>query len=117
MFFVVLNLILAVLCFLIIGHSFLLYKINRHLNVFFVLILLFVAVPRVLIFIDGLETKDIKNSVFWDNLSLTYIYVLVFQWYFKVLLNKVKLSLYAFVQILFGIGMAFFVPKDGLTKS
>ncbi len=70
MFFVVLNLILAVLCFLIIGHSFLLYRRNRHLNVFFVLILLFVAVPRVLIFIDGLETKDIKNSVFWDNLSL-----------------------------------------------
>jgi len=86
------------------------------LNVFFVLILLFVAVPRVLIFIDGLETKDIKNSVFWDNLSLTYIYVLVFQWYFKVLLNKVKLSLYAFVQILFGIGMAFFVSKGWVNE-
>ena len=105
MFFVALNLILAVLCFLIIGHSFLLYKINRHLNVFFVLILLFVAVPRVLIFIDGLETKDIKNSVFWDNLSLTYLYVIIFQWYFKILLNDRKRSLINVIQLVVGLLM------------
>ena len=105
MFFVVLNLILAVLCFLIIGHSFLLYRRNRHLNVFFVLILLFVAVPRVLIFIDGLETKDIKNSVFWDNLSLAYLYVIVFQWYFKILLNDRKRRLINGVQLVVGLLM------------
>ena len=105
MFFVVLNLILAVLCFLIIGHAFLLYRKNRHLNVFFVLILLFVAVPRVFIFVEGLETKDIKNSVFWDNLSLTYLYVIVFQWYFKVLLNDRKWRLINVVQLVVGFLM------------
>ena len=105
MFFIVLNLILAVLCFLIIGHAFLLYKKNRHLNVFFVLILFFVAVPRVFIFIEGLETKDIKNSVFWDNLSLAYLYVIVFQWYFKILLNDRKRRLINGVQLVLGFLM------------
>ena len=105
MFFVVLNLILAVLCFLIIGHSFLLYRRNRHLNIFFVLILLFVAVPRVLIFIEGLETKDIKNSTFWDNLSLAYLYVIVFQWYFKILLNKKKFTAINGAVVIVGITM------------
>ena len=105
MFFVVLNLILAVLCFLIIGHALLLYRKNRHLNIFFILILLFVAVPRVMIFIEGLGAKDIKNSVFWDNLSLTYLYVIIFQWYFKILLNDRKRSLINYLQLAVGFLM------------
>ena len=105
MLFIILNLILAVLCFLIIGHTFILYRKNRHFNVFFVLILLFVAVPRILIFIEGLETKDIKNSNFWDNLSLAYFFVIVFQWYFKILLNKKKFTVINGVVIIIGLTM------------
>lgn len=105
MFFVAFNLVLAALCFLIIGHIFLLYKRNNHLNGFFVLILLFVAVPRVLLFIEGFDVKDIMNSTFWDHLSLTFIYLLVFQWYFKVLLNKVQWSFLTIGQIVFGVAM------------
>jgi len=106
MFFVAFNLVLAALCFLIIGHIFLLYKRNNHLNTFFILILLFVSVPRILLFIEGLDVKDLKSSSFWDNLSLTFIYLLVFQWYFKVLLNQVEWSFMALGQVVFGIGMA-----------
>lgn len=106
MFFIAFNLVLAALCFLIVGHIFLLYKRNNHLNAFFILILLFVAVPRILLFIEGYDVKDLKNSSFWDNLSLTFIYLLVFQWYFKVLLNKVRWSFIALSQIFFGISMA-----------
>ena len=106
MFFKILHIIVPVLCFLIIAHQLINYKKNRNFNFFFIAVLFFVSIPRVLIFLDGMKTREVVESAFWNNISLAYLYVLVFQWYFKVLLNKVNLTRNTFFQLLFGVVVA-----------
>jgi AraC-like DNA-binding protein len=55
---------------------------------------------------DAMKNREVLESAFWNNISLAYLYVLVFQWYFKVLLNKVNLTGYTVFQLLFGVVIA-----------
>jgi len=55
---------------------------------------------------DAMKNREVLESAFWNNISLAYLYVLVFQWYFKLLLNKVNMTGYTVFQLLFGVVIA-----------
>lgn len=116
MLFKILHIIVPVLCFLIIAHHLTNVRKNRNFNIFFIIILLFVSIPRVLIFLDGMNTKEVLKSTFWNNLSLAYLYVLAFQWYFKVLLKKAYFTRISVFQIVFAFIMSILGFTDWALK-